>query len=319
MIGGRSIAVRAQCAPAVLMIRPAHFGFNAQTAASNRFQRHPGGASTAESAGREFTALARALESAGVGTCVIEDTADPIKPDAVFPNNWVSFHDDGTVVLYPMQAVNRRLERRLDALAAVARELRFCCRHLLDLSAEEQRGRYLEGTGSLVLDHIGRVAYACRSPRTDESLAREWAQAMHYDIEIFDAVGADGTPIYHTNVMLAIGARCAVLCSEAVAARDRERIRTRLRDGDRALIEIGYAAMSEFAANVLELRTPAAAGAAQSLLVLSSRARAAFEPAQLARIGEGVDRILEVSIPTVETVGGGGVRCMLAEVPEQRA
>jgi hypothetical protein len=319
MIAGRSFAVRAQCAPAVLMIRPVHFGFNAQTAPSNRFQRNPGAVFSVEAARQEFAGLARALEAAGVHTCVIEDTPDPVKPDAVFPNNWVSFHDDGTIVLYPMQAANRRRERRLDALATVDRELHFGCRHLLDLSGEEQHGRYLEGTGSLVLDHIGRVAYACRSARTDESLAREWAQAMRYELEIFDAAGVDGAPIYHTNVMLAIGARCAVLCGDAVAADDRERVRARLRDSGRELIEIGHAAMSEFAGNMLELRAPTPEGDAQSLLLLSSRARAALEPAQLARIGETVDRILEVSIPIVETVGGGGVRCMLAEVPEVRA
>ena len=176
------------------MVRPAHFGFNVQTAPSNRFQREPqhepqAGAS-AQAGRAESAALAQALESAGVRICTVEDTAPPIKPDAVFPNNWVSFHDDGTIVLYPMQAANRRLERRLEVLAAVEHELHFRCRHLLDLSHEEEAGRYLEGTGSLVLDHLERVAYACRSPRTDESLVREWARALRYEAEVFDAAGA---------------------------------------------------------------------------------------------------------------------------------
>jgi hypothetical protein len=161
------------------MVRPAHFGFNVQTAQSNRFQRQPQDDTSAQPARAEWAALAQALESAGVRMCTIEDTASPIKPDAVFPNNWVSFHDDGTIVLYPMQAANRRLERRLDVLAAVEHELRFNCRHLLDLSHEEQAGRYLEGTGSLVLDHIERVAYACRSVRTHETQVDACARVMH--------------------------------------------------------------------------------------------------------------------------------------------
>jgi hypothetical protein len=301
------------------MVRPAHFGFNVQTAQSNRFQRQPQDGASAQAARAELAALAQALESAGVRTCAVEDTASPIKPDAVFPNNWVSFHDDGTIVLYPMQAANRRLERRLDVLAAVEHQLRFRCRHLLDLSHEEQAGRYLEGTGSLVLDHLGRVAYACRSARTDESLVQEWARAMHYEPEVFDAAGPDGAPIYHTNVMLAIGARCALICSESIPPRDRGRVIARLRDSGRELIEIDYAAMNDFAGNLLELQVPTHDGATQSLLVMSTRARAALGRERLSRIAGAVDRVLDVPLPTIETVGGGGARCMLAEVPEVRA
>lgn len=313
------------------MVRPAHFGFNVQTAQSNRFQREPqlepqresqhesqGGAS-AQAARAESAALAQALESAGVRICAVEDTASPIKPDAVFPNNWVSFHEDGTIVLYPMQAANRRLERRLDVLAAVEHELRFTCRHLLDLSHEEHAGRYLEGTGSLVLDHLERVAYACRSARTDESLVQEWARAMRYEAEVFDAAGPDGAPIYHTNVMLAIGARCAVICSESIPPRDRGRVLARLGGSGRELIEIDYSAMHDFAGNLLELQLPTHEGSAQSLLVMSTRARAALGRERLARIAGAVDRVLEVPLPTIETVGGGGARCMLAEVPDARA
>jgi hypothetical protein len=301
------------------MVRPAHFGFNEQTAQSNRFQRQPQDDTSAQPARAEWAALAQALESAGVRMCTIEDTASPIKPDAVFPNNWVSFHDDGTIVLYPMQAANRRLERRLEMLAAVEHELRFRCRHLLDLSHEEQAGRYLEGTGSLVLDHLGRVAYACRSSRTDESLVQEWARAMHFEAEVFDAAGPDGAPIYHTNVMLAVGARCAVICSESIATRDRGRVLARLRDSGRELIEIDYAAMHDFAGNLLELQLPTQDAGTQSLLVMSTRARAALGRERLARIAGAVDRVLDVPLPTIETVGGGGARCMLAEVPEVRA
>lgn len=301
------------------MVRPAHFGFNAQTAQSNPLQSEPPDGTSAQVARAESATLAQALESAGVRTCVVEDTDSPIKPDAVFPNNWVSFHDDGTIVLYPMQAPNRRLERRLDVLAAVEHALHFHCRHLLDLSHEEQAGRYLEGTGSLVLDHPGRVAYACRSVRTDESLVQEWARAMRYQAEVFDAAGPDGAPIYHTNVMLAIGARCAVLCSESVPPRDRGRVLARLRASGRELIEIDYAAMHDFAGNLLELQVPGQGGSTQSLLVMSTRARAALGRERLARIAAAVDCVLDVPLPTIETVGGGGARCMLAEVPDVQA
>jgi hypothetical protein len=246
---------------------------------------------------------------------VVEDTVEPPKPDAVFPNNWVSFHEDGTVVLYPMQAPNRRLERRMDILSTVEHALSFRRRHLLDLSAEERHGRYLEGTGSLVLDHVARVAYACRSPRTDEALVHEWARAMRFEAEVFDASGGDGTALYHTNVMLAIGTRAAVLCSEALAAADRERVRARLMASGRELVEISRQSMHAFAGNVLELRADAAGPGMQSVLVMSSRARAAFNAAQWARLQACVERIIDVAIPSIETLGGGGVRCMLAEVP----
>lgn len=305
-----------QCAPAVLMVRPARFGYNLETAASNHFQRRsPQPGPAAEQAVREFSALQTALASRGVHTCVIDDTPEPVKPDAVFPNNWVSFHDDGTVVLYPMQARNRRAERRLEALAAVERELSFRCRHLLDLSSDEQQGRYLEGTGSLVLDRTQGVAYACRSPRTDEGLVREWARAMRYEAEIFDARGPAGAPIYHTNVMLAIGARSAVVCLAAVAPDDRARVRARLADSGRTIIEISPEAMQDFAANVLELRATAVNAEPRSLLVMSARARAAFDAGQLAALSAAVDELVDIAIPTIETLGGGGVRCMLAEVP----
>ena len=316
MSSDRDSSVRAQCAAAVLMVRPARFGFNAQTAASNRFQRDVGSAASPAQALQEFADFAGALAATGVRCCIIDDTREPPKPDAIFPNNWVSFHDDGTIVLYPMQAANRRLERRMDVLAAVERELGFHCRHLLDLSGEEQHGRFLEGTGSLVLDHVERVAYACRSPRTDADLVREWSRSMRYEAELFDASGEDGSPIYHTNVLLAIGARSAVLCSDAVAPADRARLRARLQSSRQALIEIDRRALREFAGNVLELSSPSGSSPVQTLLVMSARARAALGADQWHQINDAVDRVLIAPVPTIETLGGGGTRCMLAEVPE---
>ena len=307
-----------QCAPAALLVRPARFGYNPQTAHSNRFQRDALRAESSEAQVLvEFESLRSALHSAGVRQCVAFDTHEPIKPDAVFPNNWISFHRDGTIVLYPMHAPNRRLERRMEILAAVERELNFRRRRVLDLSPEERRGRFLEGTGSLVLDHVERVAYACRSARTDESLVREWARLMAYEPELFDATDGSGMPLYHTNVMLAIGSRCVIICSDALAYPDRARVLERLRASGREIIEIGLDAMRGFAGNMLELRVPGEAAAAQSVFVMSARARANLSATQWGQLSAVADRILAIAVPTIETFGGGSVRCMLAEVPER--
>jgi len=253
-----------------------------------------------------------------VSVCVVEDTPLPVKPDAVFPNNWVSFHADGTVVLYPMMAPNRRLERRLEVIATVETQLGFKRRRLLDLSTHEQHARYLEGTGSLVLDHAHRVAYACRSARTDESLVHSWSQQLGFEPVVFDALGSDAVPIYHTNVLLSIGSGWVVVCSEVIADTDRARVLQRL-GTQREVIEITRSAMEQFAANVLELRSVAAGEEAQRLLVMSERACSAMQrqPGDAwHRLRASVDRVLAVPVPTIEDIGGGGVRCMLAEVPD---
>ena len=168
---------RQQCADAVLMVRPQAFGFNAETAQSNSFQSAPGDGDgdAAHTARAEFDALARCLESEGVAVCVAEDSTEPKKPDALFPNNWLSFHDDGTLVLYPLTHPSRRAERRQEIIEHAIAHSGFQVRHLLDLSWHEGEGRYLEGTGSLVLDHVERVAYACTSARTHPELVAEWA------------------------------------------------------------------------------------------------------------------------------------------------
>jgi hypothetical protein len=249
---------------------------------------------------------------------VVDDSSEPAKPDAVFPNNWVSFHRDGTIVLYPMQAPNRRAERRTEVIEAAERRLRFQRRRLLDLSANEQHGRMLEGTGSLVLDHVHRVAYACGSARTEASLVREWSREMSYAPLLFEAHGAGGAAIYHTNVMLSIGSRWAVVCAEAIGAAARERVLQQLAASGREIIEVPLAAMAAFACNILELRGQDAAGAGHAVLALSEQARSALQQAGAGaweRLCDNVDRVVAVAIPTIERVGGGSVRCMLAEVP----
>jgi hypothetical protein len=199
-----------QCADAVLMIRPARFAANPETADSNRFQRTEAIADAATAALREFDALARGLANAGVGVVVAEDSLEPAKPDACFPNNWVSFHADGTVVLYPMMAPSRRAERRREPIAAIERA-GYRVARTIDLSPLEARGEFLEGTGSLVLDRPRRIAYACRSPRTTAVALAEFSAALGYRIVAFDAQGPDGRPAYHTNVLMAIGEGFAVV------------------------------------------------------------------------------------------------------------
>ena len=305
-----------QSASAVLMVRPARFGFNAQTAPSNAFQHEPVAASRATGeqeiralAVREFDALAERLRSAGVAVIVADDTDVPAKPDAVFPNNWVSFHRDGTVVLYPLLAPNRRSERREDVLRLVTAAGGFRITRTVDLSHEEQHGKYLEGTGSLVLDRVHRVAYANVSPRTHLDVLGEFAQQLDYELVTFEACEVGGQALYHTNVLMAIGSGFAVVCGAAIVhARHREAVYAKLRDSGRKIIEISLPQMHAFAGNLLELAT-----AGGKLIALSETAWRSLDPTQRLAL-QGYGGIVRADIPTIERHGGGGVRCMLAEI-----
>lgn len=300
----------------VLLVQPRAFGFNAETAGSNTLQQAPDVEALAvqDAALREFKGLQRALQGEGVQVIVAEDEITPVKPDAVFPNNWVSFHADGTVVLYPMLAPSRRAERRREFVDQVMAESGGKLRRLLDLTAHERQGRYLEGTGSLVLDHVGRVAYACRSPRTDADLVEQWCAQLGYRAVLFEATDAAGVPYYHTNVMLSIGTDFAVLGAESVATADRERVRNELRASGRRVVEISREAIAGFAGNMLELATWDEALGDARVLVMSAAARAALGDAQYRQLAGAVDSVLVVPVPTIERVGGGSVRCMIAEV-----
>jgi len=303
-----------QVSGAILMVRPRNFGFNAETALTNRFQRSGGDAEVGLRARMEFDAFAAALAAEGVTVCVAEDSEEPRKPDAVFPNNCVSFHADGTVVLYPMQAVSRRAERRAAILEQVERDIGFRVRRKVDLTYHEEQGRFLEGTGSLVLDHAARVAYACRSPRTDESVAREWAEELDYSLELFDAADATGATIYHTNVVMCVGSRVAVVALDNVAAVDRARVADRLRSSGHDVVGISAAEMNAFAGNMLEVGSWDEHLGDFRILVMSRTARRALAPEKFARLGAGVDAVLAAPVEVIERHGGGSVRCMLAEV-----
>jgi hypothetical protein len=306
-----------QSAGAVLMVRPARFAFNPQTAASNAFQSppasdpdaHVGGGATQELALREFDGLTAKLVRAGVEVIVAEDTDSPIKPDAVFPNNWVSFHGDGTMVLYPMLAANRRLERREDVMEQVVREGGYHVSRTVDLTQRENQGKFLEGTGSLVLDRVNRVAYACLSPRTDLDVLGDFAQQLDYDLVTFEAFEPATAAIYHTNVLMAIGARFAVVCAEAIGHPvHRAAVSEKLRATGHEVIEISRDQMRRFAGNQLEL-TPASG----NVIAMSTTAWRSFNTAQR-RILEAHGSVVAADIPVIERSGGGGVRCMLAEI-----
>ncbi len=312
----RPVPPRQQCADAVLMVRPHAFGFNAETAVSNTFQKaDAAGAAQAQSrALAEFEGLVRALRGEGIAVGVAEDSAQPPKPDAVFPNNWVSFHPCGTLVLYPLAAASRRPERRQAVIDAALSTCGFRLTHLLDLTWHEAEGRFLEGTGSLVLDHVNRIAYACASPRTDAQLVREWARELDFEPVIFRAADRAGVPLYHTNVCLWIGSQVAVVAAEAIAASDREAVLASLKSTGREVLQIGQAELEHFAGNMLELGTWDEALGDSRVLVMSERARRALSPPVFAQLSGCVDTVLSVPVPTIEGLGGGSVRCMLAEV-----
>jgi hypothetical protein len=296
------------------MVRPRHFGYNAQTAVTNRFQTAGGAPDVAQRALKEFDAFAAALTGEGVDVCVAEDSDQPRKPDAVFPNNWVSFHADGTLVLYPMLTENRRIERRQEIIDAVVRTTGFQVKRRLDLTRHEKEGRFLEGTGSLVLDNVKRVAYACRSPRTHDEVASEWARELGYDLEMFDAADQDGTPIYHTNVLMHVGTRVAVVALDAIDEADRARVAQRLQNSSRDIVAIDHAEMQAFAGNMLEVGSWDEYLGDYTILVMSETARHALATEKYKRLYSSVDAVLAVPIETIERHGGGSVRCMLAEV-----
>ncbi len=298
-----------QCADAVLMIRPLRFGANPETADSNRFQQGGATASTADAAKIEFDGLVTRLRGAGVEVQVAEDTPEPPKPDACFPNNWVSFHADGSVVLYPMTAPSRRAERR-EAPIAQLRVAGFEVSRTIDLSPLEARGEFLEGTGSLVLDRCHRVAYACRSPRTTAAALAEFAARLSYRIVAFDALGPDERPAYHTNVLMAVGEGFAVVCAAAIPdAGERALVLRELSEAGHEPVEISIAEMHGFAGNLLALRS----ADGRPLIAASDMAWSSLSPGTRRRL-EKFAAIVTAPIPTIERHGGGSVRCMIAEV-----
>ena len=303
----------AQSTSTVMMVRPAAFQSNPLTAASNSFQDHGAAMAPDEAQSKaveEFDGLVAALRQAGVNVLVVEDQLQPHTPDAVFPNNWISTHADGTVVTYPMLAENRRLERRRDVIDDIFPNAGFEITKVVDLSPAERRGQYLEGTGSLVLDRINRIAYACVAPRTHESVLQEFAKTLDFKPVLFTAVDRHGHPIYHTNVLMCIGSGYAVICSAAIPdAQERNEVLALLTDTGHEIVDLTYDQLEQFAGNMLELVSESGS----MLLAMSQRAADSLTPAQTDLLNRYVN-IVSAPINVIEDSAGGSVRCMLAEV-----
>lgn len=292
---------------AVVMVRPHHFVPNPQTRVDNAYQTVPSGSPrhVARAAYDEVTAMAEALEAAGVKVHLYDDTGTST-PDSVFPNNWFSTEASGAIAVYPMHSPNRRGERRADIIDDLARRYRVARVH--DYTDYEREGLFLEGTGAMVLDHRTRRAYACRSHRMSEPLLRGFCSEFSYEAVVFDAFDDHGVPIYHTNVLMSVGTSTALVGLEAMpSVDDRDRVRAELESTGREVIALTREQVAAFAGNALEVTTPAG-----NLLVMSARAVASLTDAQLATL-EAATPILPVSIPTIEHAGGSA-RCMLAGI-----
>lgn len=288
------------------MIRPRHFGFNVQTASSNAFQTDA--SVDAHLALQEFDKMVDVLRAHEVNVEVIDDSDTPVKPDAIFPNNWLSTHETGEIVLYSMMAENRRLERRADIIDELVRK--YHVTSISDLSKHERAGQFLEGTGSIVFDHPNKLAYACRSPRTDEKLLQELCRKINYEPVVFDAFDNGGKPIYHTNVMMSIGEDFALLCLDSIRKdEDQEVVLGHLSDKNHKVVSISYDQMKAFAGNTIEVKT----NGNDNVVLMSTTAFNSLLPGQLNAISQFAD-VLPISVPTIERIGGGGVRCMVAGI-----
>lgn len=298
-----------QTTSTLLMIRPASFGFNDQTAESNSFQQKDAGLQQVQQkALEEFDAFVTLLQSKGIDVTVVNDTAEPQKPDAIFPNNWISFHNNGDVLMYPMQAENRRYERN----EAIIRQLedRFKVNHVIDLSRFELDNKFLEGTGSMVLDRDHKLAYACLSPRTNAEVLLTFCHHLGYIPVAFNATDSNGKAIYHTNVMMCVGSQFAVVCLDSIAdAQEKEAVITSLKNTGKEIIPISHEQMNHFAGNMLEVKNKEG----KSLLVMSKSAHDALTEDQVAAL-EKYTEIVSADLTTIETIGGGSARCMLAEI-----
>jgi hypothetical protein len=293
----------------LLMIRPVSFGFNEQTARSNAFQtRSTDQQQVQTKALAEFDRLVKILRDNKVNVTVIEDTPQPHTPDSIFPNNWVSFHDTGDVFLYPMQAENRRLERREDIIRKL--EDSFSVKHVIDLSRFERENKFLEGTGSMVLDRENRIAYACLSPRTDETVLATFCEQTGYKSVSFNAVDDKGLAIYHTNVLMALGSGFAVICLGSITNNtEKERVIESLISTHKQIIDISFNQMNHFAGNMLEVKNTDG----DTLIVMSQSAYDVLKEEEQDLL-YAFGKLVYADISTIETNGGGSARCMIAEV-----
>lgn len=298
----------------VLMVRPCAFGYNPQTASNNAFQHKENEDRAQKLALAEFDSYVELLRSFGVKVNVIEDTPEPHTPDSIFPNNWFSTHSDGTMVLYPMFAKNRRLERKQAAIDYLIEN--YDIRNICDLTGYEGKNMFLEGTGSMVIDREHGMVYACRSPRTHETVLKEFCKVFGWKYCIFSANDSAGSSIYHTNVMMSVGSRFAVVCLESITDRaERDKVSNELSNAGKHIIEISFEQMNNFAGNMLELKSVGNKDISvnQPLLVMSSAAKMALQLNQI-QLLKSYYNIVSPELHNIEVNGGGSARCMLAEI-----
>jgi hypothetical protein len=290
----------------ILMIRPVNFSFNQQTAESNAFQKNGEQSQVQQKALQEFDAFVQILKENGIDVTVINDTLEPHTPDSIFPNNWISFHEDGSVFLYPMQAENRRLERKVFSTIKEA----FEAKQVYDLSYFEQQNQFLEGTGSMVLDRENLLAYACISPRTNPEVLAEFCRISDYKSVPFDATDETGKAIYHTNVLMGIGDRFAVICLDSISNQtEKHAVKEALQQSGKEIVAISFEQMNAFAGNMLQLQSKSG----ENLLVMSETAFLSLKEAQIKML-EKYCKLVYSPLNTIETNGGGSARCMMAEV-----
>ncbi len=292
----------------ILMIRPVNFMFNEQTAGNNKFQQASEQSELQQQALNEFDGFVKMLRTNGIDVTVIDDTLEPSTPDSIFPNNWISFHDDGSVFLYPMFSENRRWERRQYIIDKIGEK--FEVNHLTDLNFFEQQVAFLEGTGSMVLDRENKIAYACLSIRTDQSVLDNFCMLSGYESVSFQAIDETRFPIYHTNVMMCIGDQFAVICLDSISnLTEKENVIDSLINTGKEVIAIDFNQMNHFAGNMLQVKNDQN----ESLLVMSEQAFKALNEKQINTL-EKYAKIIHSPLYMIEQNGGGSARCMLAEV-----
>jgi len=290
------------------MIRPVNFAFNEETATNNAFQVKNDETNVQGKAQKEFDEFVNLLRQNGVEVNVVEDTPEPNTPDSIFPNNWISFHGDGTVLLYPMYAPNRRAERKEHVLEEIDKH--FLIKKKIDLSYNESKNLFLEGTGSMVLDRDNRLVFACLSPRTDKKVLDEFCDKMNYQPVVFHSVDETGQPIYHTNVMMCIADKYVVICLDSIRdTEEKNKVVTAIQKTGKEIIDINYDQLNHFAGNMLQVENTNH----ERLLVMSTQAFKSLSKEQVQKLS-GYNRIIHAPLNTIEVNGGGSARCMMAEI-----
>jgi hypothetical protein len=297
----------------ILMIRPSNFGFNPETALNNSFQSKDTISDQEllkETAKNEFDNMVSLLKSKGVNVLVVEDTSFPVKPDAVFPNNWISFHENGTIITYPMYAPNRRIERREDIIDKVGEQYKINNRYSFEFYEDDENPVYLEGTGSMIIDRPNHIVYACLSERTDATLLDKFNVLMGTKSIVFRSLDKEGHEIYHTNVMMALGEDFVVICMESIPDEEsKKRLNKSFSDTGKEVIEISQKQTESFAGNMLEVK----GRDNRRYLCMSETAYNSLTLSQKEKLSAKTE-LLPIPIHNIEKYGGGSVRCMMAEI-----